>query len=359
MLGAIRLSDFPHVQYDHRMMDNGLEARKLRWDAFMDMESSTRHVFFVNCNEGLLESPPLWREKSDERVEFAWRTYCRHMEQMAWLKDDRLPFLSNITGTELFAEAFGCKVHRPPDSNPCAIPLIHDAASVAKLRVPTLEAESLSGVFEIADRLYERSGGEALMGLPDIQSPMDIAALIWDKNSFYIALLEEPAAVKDLSGMVFELLTTFLDEWFSRYGTEYIAHYPSYYMKGGLTLSEDEIGAVDQRMFDEMFYDELRELSERYGGIGIHCCANAVHQWDNLGKIPGLRLLNLHVEPEQALLHFEDHVPQWNPLAGNESPTERIGRIPPKAHAVIQMDAADVDEARRIADELWAASGRE
>ena len=197
------------------------------------------------------------------------------------------------------------------------------------------------------------------MGLPDIQSPMDIAALIWDKNSFYIALLEEPAAVKDLSRMVFELLTAFLDEWFSRYGTEYIAHYPSYYMNGGMTLSEDEIGAVDERMFDEMFYDELCELSERYGGIGIHCCANAVHQWDNLGRIPGLRLLNLHVEADQALSHFEHLVPQWHALTGDESPTERVGRIPPKAHAVVQMTATASDEARRIADELCLASGRE
>ena len=188
---------------------------------------------------------------------------------------------------------------------------------------------------------------------------MDIAALSWDKNSFYIALLEEPTAVKELSRMVFELLTTFLDEWFSRYGTEYIAHYPSYYMKGGMTLSEDEIGAVDGRMFEEMFCDELCELSERYGGIGIHCCANAVHHWDNLKRIPGLRLRNLHIEPDQALQHFENHVPQWHALPGADRPAERIGRIPPNAHAVVQMAAANRDEAKKVADEFWSATGRE
>ena len=196
------------------------------------------------------------------------------------------------------------------------------------------------------------------MGLPDIQSPMDISALIWNKNSFYIALLEEPAAVKELSGKVFDLLTAFLDEWFSRYGTEYIAHYPSYYMSGGMTLSEDEIGAIDTNMFDEFFYDELCELSDHYGGIGIHCCADAVHQWDNLKRIPNLRLLNLNVEPERALHYYADHVPQWHALPDEGGPSERIARMPSDAHAVIQINADSRLEAERIAEEWRRATGR-
>ncbi len=93
--------------------------------------------------------------------------------------------------------------------------------------------------------------------MPDIQSPMDIAALIWVKSDFYIAMIEEPEAVRELAEKVRCLLTAFLDEWFRRYGTGYVAHFPTYWMEGGLTLSEDEVGAVNPAMFDTFFLPEL------------------------------------------------------------------------------------------------------
>jgi hypothetical protein len=40
------------------------------------------------------------------------------------------------------------------------------------------------------------------------------------------------------------LLVAFFDEWFKRYGTTFVAHYPDYVMHGGLTLSVDEVGAI-------------------------------------------------------------------------------------------------------------------
>ena len=87
--------------------------------------------------------------------------------------------------------------------------------------------------------------------------------------------MESPQAVKELADKVKQLLTAFLDEWFRRYGREHIAHHPDYFMDGGWTVSEDEAGVVNQEMFAEFFLPELNALSDRYGGIGIHCCANS------------------------------------------------------------------------------------
>ena len=129
-------------------------------------------------------------------------------------------------------------------------------------------------------------------------------------------------------------------------------------MSGGMTLSEDEVGSVDIATFDKFFLDELCQLSDRYDGIGIHCCATAQHQWDNFKKIPKLRLLNLHVEPERALHHFENFVPQWHPLPDEGTPAERVERITGNAHAVIRMTAESREDAERIVDELWLAAGR-
>ena len=165
---------------------------------------------------------------------------------------------------------------------------------------PELSTSTLAPLFDMADELKARGGDDAAVKLIDVQSPMDIAALIWDKGTFYMALIEEPEAVRELAAKAGELLTAFLDEWFGRYGREFVAHYPDYYMPGGITLSEDEIGAVNEAMFDELFLPELVALSERYGQIAIHCCAHARHQWDGLLRVPNLRLLNL-VQEEDVL----------------------------------------------------------
>jgi hypothetical protein len=135
---------------------------------------------------------------------------------------------------------------------------------------------------------------------------MDIATLIWEKADFLAALITAPEAVAELAAKVRQLLTAFLDEWFRRYGTRYVAHYPDYFMDGGVTVSEDEVGAVSNPMFAAFFRDELVALSARYGGLGVHCCAHARHQWDHFKALPGLRLLNLN-QPHEVVAAAYDY----------------------------------------------------
>jgi uroporphyrinogen-III decarboxylase len=278
-----------------------------------------------------------------------------------WLEDDSIPYLDVYTGTEIFAEAFGCQVYRPEDNMPFAVPRIHSASEVAKLRVPDLSVAPLAMLFEIADELRRRAGKEAIVRLVDIQSPMDIAALIWDKNDLYVAIIDDPDAVKELAAKVDELMITFLDEWFARYGQEFIAHYPIYYMSQGITLSEDEVGAVDEEMFLEFYLPELVGLSERYGGIGIHCCADARHQWGNFKQVRNLRLLNL-VQPVKELRaayeFFATHVPQMHSWYGDGPAWTWPEQYPEGARVVMEANAASRDEALKLAERLHIACGR-
>lgn len=338
----------------------GIEQRKQRWLDFMDMNSSTRFTFMINLYTEEPERPHLWPEKKAERIEWILKKYELQMERMEWLRDDTVPYLDMLTGTEVFAEAFGCKVYRPEDNNPFALPLVHNAVEASRLKVPDLTSSSMAYLFDMADELKSRAGDEALFRLVDIQSPMDIASLIWDKNDIYTAMITEPEAVKELSDKVYQFLTAFLDEWFSRYGTQYVAHYPSYFMSGGMTLSEDEIGVVSPAMFEEFFLPELVALSQRYGGIGMHCCADAKHQWENFKKIPNLRLLNLGQPREvvmEAYKFFEDHVPQMHG-GQHGSPETWPAQFPDKAHVALEVNARTKDEALALSDKLWEVCGR-
>ena len=229
------------------------------------------------------------------------------------------------------------------------------AEQVDDLLIPDLHAPPLALLFEIADELRHRAGEGALMRLVDIQSPMDIAALIWDKNTFYTALIETPEAVQALAGKVRALLTAFLDAWFARYGYDFIAHYPYYYMPGGMTLSEDEVGAVSSVMFDELFLPELVELSERYGGIGIHCCADSRHQWRGFARIPGLRMLNICQPPEvarDAYAFFAPRCGQFHWSVWDGPAWTWPEQWPAGARVVIDIGAETQEEAVELAKKL-------
>lgn len=344
-----------------------IEARKARWKKFMSPDSPPGYMLMARYDEpGGPPWPQVYPEKKRERIEWALTFYERQMRQAEWLHDDIVPYLFMNTGTEIFAEAFGCQVHRPEGSNPCAIPLITSASEVAALKVPDLSTPSLAMLFEMTDELRRRAGPDALIRTPDIQSPMDIAALIWDKSSFYIGIIETPEAVRELADKVHQFLTAFLDEWFRRYGTEHIAHHPDYYMDGGMTLSEDEVGAVNEDMFEEFFLGELSALSRRYGGIGMHCCANSRHQWNGFHKIEGLRALNLYAPPtktsqyvKDAFAFFDSRIAQMHYGWALDGPIETWPKQYPKdKKIVVDWWPGSKEEAIRGAAAFAAATGK-
>jgi len=191
-----------------------VRQRRDRWNSFVEGKAGS-FMFHVNCPLPDLEAqlppaPPLWPDKAQERIERRWAEYQIMCRKAELVDDDRVPYLGNVTGTEIFAEAFGCKVHRPDDNNPFALPLIHSAAEADRIRTPDLSASSLAYLFDIADDLCRRGGRDAVMKPVDIQSPMDIVALIWDKADLFCAMIETPSAVKALADKVRRLIVSFL-----------------------------------------------------------------------------------------------------------------------------------------------------
>ncbi len=345
---------------------NDLAARLARWRAFLEPGAPPGFMFHVNFPLPELESRlppcvPLWPEHAQARIERNWALYELMCAKARLVADDRVPFLSNITGTEIFAEAFGCKVHRPSDTNPFALPFVHTAAEADAIRVPDLASSPLAALFDIADALQRRGGPQAILKPVDIQSPMDIVALIWDKSDLFIAMLETPEAVKALAAKVRQLMFAFFDEWFRRYGTTFVAHYPDYVMHGGITVSVDEVGAVNESMFREFFRDELIALSEHFGGLGIHCCADARHQWGNFRDLPGLRLINHNVPPTRdareyvldSVGFYGRQVAQlpvgWTP---DGTPETWPAQLPEGTRVVLEVNAPNADEAAALADRL-------
>jgi len=335
-----------------------LEARINRWRQLYDPHPEKPAVRYIITYPGPEQNGPVLNaENKRRRIDWAKRLYEWQIRDAESFEDDSLPCLHVVTGTEIFAECFGCHVVYPQDNMPFALPCVFDSAAASRLKTPKLEDTPLMMLFEIADELRRFAGEDALLRIPDMQCPVDVAALIWDKNDFFPAMIEEPEAVLELAEKAQELQISFLDEWFMRYGTRYIAHYPNYYMEGGITMSVDEIGSVSPEMFRTFFAGEINALSRRYGGVGIHCCADSRKQWDNLRQVQGLRLLNLNLDWEQiaqALVFFKDTCAQMH-VADRPYGVPGDGRMPEKSRAVIPVWARDFDHARELA-ELYAAA---
>jgi hypothetical protein len=331
-----------------------LSERKNRWRNFYDLSSDTRSLVLIDYV--LPNRPWPYPENREKRIDWASESYQRQLENCAWLHDDRIPALDPYTGTELFAEAFGCKVHYSGDNMPFALPVVQNAAEAAALKAPDIHSGCLGEIFETARRLRQRNGADAVLHLPDIQSPLDIAALIWEKGDFFPAMLDDPPAINALTEMVEHVLCAFLDAWFKEFGTEYIAHYPDYFMDGGFTVSEDEVGAFGKTHFKEFCLGTLNRLSQRYGGIGMHCCAYATHQWENFLEIDGLRMLNFVQPPDttkKAYSFFAQKTAMMHLWCGDGTPTPNwIKNYPEDAHIVLNCTATHREDALRYCEIL-------
>jgi len=136
-----------------------VEMRKERWRDLYRADGRTKVLYQINCKEAeTVQQPPLWPEYKQERIEWAWKKYLLDMEKAEWLEDDTVPHISMVSGTEIYAEAFGAKVHRPDDNMPFAIPFIFSPQDAQKVKVPRLEDSSLMRLFDIADVLYNKNG---------------------------------------------------------------------------------------------------------------------------------------------------------------------------------------------------------
>jgi len=281
------------------------------------------------------------------------------------LEDESVPFVNLNTNTGVFAAAFGCPLHTyDAATNAAARPIVTTAAEADALRAPTLSAPTLRRVMRMAELLREELGPDAPISVPDIQSPFDIAALIWNKEEFFMALVLEPDAVKRLVRKTTDLLTEFLKEFMTRIGNVNLCHCPNAWAPNelGMWLSEDEAGSISSEMFEEFCLPSLIELSETFGGMFVHCCANADHQYDSFLKIPNLRGLNrvFTSHPRNTIEKFGSivHIPAW---MGEEDCCRLLDMARPESRFLFNMNGCEIPEARELVGrmkERMAVGGR-
>ena len=337
-------------------MNSEIQSRKERWKKFYDGSDEVSRIVMISYFNGIGPAPIPFDGDYELRHDWILKRYERMIDNLEWLNDDAVPYLSMATGTEIFAEAFGCEVKYPNDTNPFAMPLINDLREISSIKVPDWSNTRLADLMEMAKRIRDEAGEDALLKITDVQSPADIAALVLNKEEFFVGLLTQPQAVVELMEKTYILLTGFMDAWFKEFGHAFIAHYPDYYMDYGISLSEDEVGSINPEIFENYFLPFLNRLSEHYGQIGIHCCADSIHQWENFAKIKNLKVLNIVQPPDvcQKSHRFFENVCCQMPHHYLESPPDTWKTQMPKNARIIYKirECKDKDEALYMLDAL-------
>lgn len=299
-------------------------------------------------------------------VPWVIENYNRSIDLLENVPHDGVPFASLGTGTHIYAAAFGCRVNIFKESNPCALPLVKSAEEADKILIPDIwKSPSLYRIFELAHEVRKKLGVDVYLGPPDMQSGFDTAALIWDKTSFYCALMmedEQPAAMRlvEKCAMLFkEFLIAFRKE----FPNCIPCHCPGVWTppEMGPWLSNDECGAFNVETFETFCLPELIDLSKTFGGLGMHCCANAEHQFESFKKIPGFYAFN-RVAATQGWQTILDS------LSGPDAPVHVLGWVPDEEMKKLIRNASkatrfifnhstnDEDEAKRWLDTMRSIS---
>jgi hypothetical protein len=296
-------------------------------------------------------------------------SYVGQFEAMARTTEeldlDMVPYVNLNTNTGIFAAAFGCALHvyTGMETNAAAKPAVFSAAEADALPSPDIHATpTLARILELASLLRDRLGPDAPIGVPDIQSPFDIAALIWNKESLFMAMIENPDAVHRLVAKCRRLLIDFLKLFCREIPAHNLSHCPGTAWAPpelGCWLSEDEVGAMSTGMFEEFVTPSLVAMSEAFGGIFVHCCAAADHQYANFLRIPNLRGLNRVFQyppgPVPAIKAFSGKAVLIQAWLGEQDIYGFLERAQADTRFYFELPAIPIEEARPVVERVRAA----
>ena len=264
----------------------------------------------------------------------------------------------------MFAAAFGCPIHVYEEGSSCALPCVTTAEEADRLPEPSLDAPPLRSIFGAAEMLRARLGPEVPIGVPDIQSPFDIAALVWRKQDLFVALHENPQAVQRLVAKCHRLLAGFLAEYRRCFAPVNLAHVACCWAPPelGCWLSEDEAGSLSAAMFERFCLPTLADLSTAFGGLFMHCCANADHQYANFLKIPNLRGLNRVFQapgPRPAITTFSGRTVLVVAWTEEDAVKKMLDMAHPNTRFLFSMPRRPLEEQKPIYEQLRALCSRQ
>ncbi len=224
---------------------------------------------------------------------------CAELQRIASRKhilDFDVPAVRTDFGTSIFPSAFGCPLCFSEGRHPWSEPIIFDDPSkVFQIKKPSVRDGLLGVVLDFTRFAVKETRGSVPIKMTDLQGPIDVAYLLWESNSFFLALFDAPRAVHHLLEMVTELIIEFVHaQRKEAQGTEFIPCHLQHYLPWGegICVSEDLLSLLSPELYREFALPYIDILSREFGGVLIHSCGNFSHNLEVLLEVENLKGIN-------------------------------------------------------------------
>jgi uroporphyrinogen-III decarboxylase len=215
---------------------------------------------------------------------------------------DFVPFLDPFEGVTKIAEAFGCEIIVPENSDPAVkAPIIQRAEDVYSVKKPSMDHPVFQDVMDTLKVWTEKTGGIVPIGTTDPQSPLNVVDLLWETNDFFVSLYTEKKAVHHLLKMITEVFIDFYSmqlEYIDNHACP-VHSFPLVSSADGISMSDDEVALLSPDLYKEFGLSYNSRVAEHFNGVYYHSCGNYGDFLEHITSIPNLRGINGHLSPKE------------------------------------------------------------
>lgn len=195
--------------------------------------------------------------------------------------------------THTLALAFGCEAIFTSEGKEWISPLISEAAQVGDIEMPEVWSGRTGEILHRMKEMMQELPPDTLIRLPDIQSPLGVAELMWDQ-SFYLALLTDPALVHQLLEKITLFTISYINEIKKILGSRYnpACHPQVWSPPEGFYMSDDVNSMLSPEQHMEFSINYINRISRELGALFYHSCTWTEPYFENMGKLEGVRAIN-------------------------------------------------------------------
>jgi hypothetical protein len=212
--------------------------------------------------------------------------------------------------THTIALAMGCRTRRTSEGKEWVQPRITDPAQVAEIQVPDPLDGRTGEIIEDLEDLLLQTPDDTLIRLPDIQSPLGVAELMWHPDTFYSALLSHAQQVHELLGKITEFIIAYVQEIQAVLDDRLNpACFPEIWSDPtGYYIADDTNSLVSPEMHLDYSVRYINQITEACGPVHYHSCTWKRAYFENIRKIKNMKAVNWAVstsdDPAEILREF-------------------------------------------------------
>jgi hypothetical protein len=226
---------------------------------------------------------------------------------------DVIPKFGLGGGTVALASAFGGEVTVESNGKSWIKPVIRETADAYQLITPK-PTDGIVGTWIEYYRAFSRSvTGHMPIGMPDMQGPLQTAAMLWGVERIIYEMYDNPDAVHRTLDVVTEYIISVSEYLRVNFTGTHVESYPPAYLpqSHGQGLIEDFVQLLSPELYEMFGLPYVNRIARRFDGIWLHCCASCTQHWPAFQQIHNLRGLDTmypYTKPEEVVEAFPDIV---------------------------------------------------